>query len=82
MEGHKSKIIPPVYVLISVLIILFLHFVLPGPVIIPKPWNLLGILLMALGLAVLALVSLLGTLVPALYHAGAALSQAVVVAFL
>jgi protein-S-isoprenylcysteine O-methyltransferase Ste14 len=50
MENHRHKVVPPVYVLISVVIILILHFVIPGPVIFPKPWNLLGILFLVLGL--------------------------------
>jgi len=50
MESHQHKIVPPVYVLISALIILLLHFVIPGPTIFPKPWNLLGILPLLLGL--------------------------------
>ncbi len=49
MENHK--VVPPVYVLVSILAIVLLHFVLPGPVIFPKPWNLLGILSLALGAA-------------------------------
>lgn len=51
MESHNHRVVPPVYVLISILAIVLIHFVLPGPVIIPKPWNLLGILPLALGLA-------------------------------
>ena len=49
MNNHK--VVPPVYVLISILVILLLHFAVPGPRIIPKPWNLLGLLPVALGLA-------------------------------
>jgi protein-S-isoprenylcysteine O-methyltransferase Ste14 len=49
MENHK--VVPPVYVAISLLVMLFLNFVIPGPQIISKPWNLLGILLMMLGMA-------------------------------
>ena len=49
MENHK--VVPPVYVLVSILVIVLLHFVLPGPVIFPKPWNLLGILSLVLGAA-------------------------------
>jgi protein-S-isoprenylcysteine O-methyltransferase Ste14 len=51
MESHNHKVVPPVYVLVSVLIIVLLHFVFPEPVIFPKPWNLLGILPLALGTA-------------------------------
>ena len=47
MEDHK--VVPPVYVLISILVMLLLHFVIPGPRIIPKPWNLLGILFILAG---------------------------------
>jgi len=51
MKSHNHKVVPPVYVLVAILAILLLHFGLPGPVIIPKPWNLLGILFILLGLA-------------------------------
>jgi protein-S-isoprenylcysteine O-methyltransferase Ste14 len=50
MESHKHKIVPPVYVLISVLTIVLIHFIIPGPDIFPKPWNLLGILPLLAGL--------------------------------
>jgi protein-S-isoprenylcysteine O-methyltransferase Ste14 len=49
MNNHK--IVPPIYGLISLLVMLLLYFVVPGPRIIPKPWNLLGLLPVALGLA-------------------------------
>jgi len=49
MNNHR--IVPPVYVLISILVMLLLYFVVPGPWFIPKPWNLLGLLPVALGLA-------------------------------
>ncbi len=49
MENHK--LMPPVYVLISILVMLGVHFVLPGPDIISRPWNLLGILPMLVGIS-------------------------------
>lgn len=48
----KSKrVLPPTYVFISIIGIAGLHFVLPGEKIITFPWNLLGTVPLALGIA-------------------------------
>ena len=43
------KIMPPTYTLIAMLIMIALNFLFPIAVIIPSPWNLLGIIPTALG---------------------------------
>jgi protein-S-isoprenylcysteine O-methyltransferase Ste14 len=65
MENHK--IMPPVYMLISIGVMLLLHFLIPGPRIIPKPWNLLGIL------PVLLAPLCMGTAIKTFQRAGTAL---------
>jgi protein-S-isoprenylcysteine O-methyltransferase Ste14 len=44
------KILPPTWLLIAMLAMMALHFSLPGMGIIPRPWSLAGILLLALGI--------------------------------
>ncbi|MGD8985256.1 MAG: isoprenylcysteine carboxylmethyltransferase family protein [Desulfobacteraceae bacterium] len=44
------KIEPPVYLFLSIAIILLLHFLLPGTRVLPFPWNLLGIIPLVLGI--------------------------------
>ena len=46
-----KKVLPPTYLLVSILIMLALHFLLPVPKIIPTPWNILGIVPLACGIA-------------------------------
>ncbi len=48
---EERRVVPPVYVLISVLAMLILDLAIPGPRIIPKPWNLLGIAIILAGMA-------------------------------
>lgn len=43
------KIMPTTFLLISVLAMITLHLLLPVTAIIPSPWNLLGIVPLALG---------------------------------
>jgi protein-S-isoprenylcysteine O-methyltransferase Ste14 len=45
------KLLPPTYLFLSVVIMAALHFVFPAVQIIPFPWNLLGAIPFALGLA-------------------------------
>jgi protein-S-isoprenylcysteine O-methyltransferase Ste14 len=47
----KPKAMPPTYFLIALLAIPLLHFFLPLMKIIPPPWNLLGILIILVGIA-------------------------------
>jgi protein-S-isoprenylcysteine O-methyltransferase Ste14 len=49
MKG--KKVLPPTYLLVSIVIMLALHFLLPVPKIIPMPWNVLGIVPLACGIA-------------------------------
>jgi protein-S-isoprenylcysteine O-methyltransferase Ste14 len=44
------KILPPTWMLVAMLAMMALHFSLPGMGIIPAPWSLAGILLLALGI--------------------------------
>jgi protein-S-isoprenylcysteine O-methyltransferase Ste14 len=48
---NTPKTLPPAYTLVALLAMLLLHFVLPAGRILPAPWNLLGILLLVLGIA-------------------------------
>ena len=49
MKGNK--VLPPTYLLASIVIMLALHFLLPVPKILPLPWNVLGIVPLACGIA-------------------------------
>ncbi|MBW1675582.1 MAG: isoprenylcysteine carboxylmethyltransferase family protein [Deltaproteobacteria bacterium] len=44
------NIIPPVYLFLSIAIMVLLHFLLPGIKILALPWNLLGVIPLALGI--------------------------------
>jgi protein-S-isoprenylcysteine O-methyltransferase Ste14 len=46
-----KQILPPTYVLIALLVMLVFHFAFPGIMLIPLPWNLLGLIPLVLGLA-------------------------------
>ena len=46
------KLLPPVLVGIFVIAMCLLRIVLPGPVIVPQPYNLLGLVLIFVGFAV------------------------------
>ncbi len=45
------KVLPPTYLLISILAMVALHFLFPVVTLIPLPWRLLGLIPLALGLA-------------------------------
>ena len=47
----RKRILPPTYLFVSILVMVTLHFLFPISKIIPFPWNLLGAILIALGLA-------------------------------
>jgi protein-S-isoprenylcysteine O-methyltransferase Ste14 len=51
---HKRKIIPPVWLLITLVVMTGLHFILPIKRIIPAPWSYLGAGLIVLGIAMAA----------------------------
>ena len=46
------NIIPPVYLFLAIAIMVFFHFLLPGSKVLALPWNLLGFLPLALGIAI------------------------------
>jgi protein-S-isoprenylcysteine O-methyltransferase Ste14 len=45
----RSKILPPTYLLLAILLMLALHLLLPLKHIMPTPWNLAGLLPLAAG---------------------------------
>ena len=49
---NKPKILPPVYLAISVAVMLALHWVLPIRTLVEEPYNRIGIALLALGITV------------------------------
>lgn len=50
-EMKANKALPPTYLLVAIILQLLLHFVVPVVKFIPVPWNLLGVLPLALGIA-------------------------------
>ena len=50
-DGKASQALPPAYLLVAIILQLLLHFMVPVVRLIPAPWNLLGILPLALGTA-------------------------------
>jgi protein-S-isoprenylcysteine O-methyltransferase Ste14 len=46
-----KKLLPPTYLFLSIVIMVGLHFLFPAAKIIPFPWNLLGAVPFAFGLA-------------------------------
>jgi protein-S-isoprenylcysteine O-methyltransferase Ste14 len=51
----KKKILPPTYVLLSLVAIVCLHFLIPIVKIVPSPWNLIGIIPLAIGIIVIGI---------------------------
>jgi len=47
----KQRVLPPVYLFAAIVIAAALYLLLPGPKIIGLPWNLLGLIPLALGSA-------------------------------
>jgi protein-S-isoprenylcysteine O-methyltransferase Ste14 len=47
----ERKVLPPTYLFVAIVIMVVLHFLLPGVKIIAYPWNLLGIIPLVLGIA-------------------------------
>jgi protein-S-isoprenylcysteine O-methyltransferase Ste14 len=50
MKGNK--VLPTTYLLIAILSMIVFHFLLPAVNLIPLPWNIIGILPLALGIAI------------------------------
>ena len=46
-----KRVLPPTYLLVAIVLSLALHFLLPVYKLVPMPWNLLGILPLAAGIA-------------------------------
>jgi len=46
-----KKVLPPTYLLIAIVLMLVLHFLLPVYKIVPIPWNILGVIPLACGIA-------------------------------
>jgi len=46
-----KRVLPPAYLLLSIATMVLLHFLIPTSKIAPYPWNLLGILLLLIGVA-------------------------------
>lgn len=52
METEKKKLLPPAYVLASIVLMAALHFIAPAARLIPSPWNFLGVILLAVGIVI------------------------------
>jgi protein-S-isoprenylcysteine O-methyltransferase Ste14 len=50
MNSHK--LLPTHYLLFAILIMVALHFLFPGTIIVPIPWNLLGLVPLAGGIVI------------------------------
>jgi protein-S-isoprenylcysteine O-methyltransferase Ste14 len=51
-EGAMGRILPTTCLLIALLAMLTLRLVIPGPKMLPVPWNLLGLVPLALGIGI------------------------------
>jgi len=51
LANKRKRVLPPVYLFLSLTAMFLLKFLLPVAEIAPYPWNLLGILPLALGVA-------------------------------
>jgi hypothetical protein len=47
---QKSRTLPPVYFLGALVLAVALHYALPPAQVVPRPWHLVGVLLIAIGL--------------------------------
>jgi protein-S-isoprenylcysteine O-methyltransferase Ste14 len=47
---NARKIIPPVYLLLSIAVMVSLHFLFPGATVLNFPWQLLGVIPLAVGI--------------------------------
>ena len=50
-DVRAKRALPPTYLLVTIILQLLLHFVVPVVKLIPAPWNLVGILPLAAGIA-------------------------------
>jgi protein-S-isoprenylcysteine O-methyltransferase Ste14 len=49
---NRSKMLPPTYLLIAIVVMIMLHFVFPLMTVISLPWNLLGIIPLVVGVVI------------------------------
>jgi protein-S-isoprenylcysteine O-methyltransferase Ste14 len=49
---NSKRVLPPTYLLVSIVVMVVLHFLLPVTTIIPLPWNVIGIIPLTLGIAI------------------------------
>ena len=49
---QNKKILPPTYLLLSIIMMLAFHFVLPITKIMPSPWNIFGLVPLIVGIVV------------------------------
>src|SRR5688572_13985396 len=52
-----KKVLPPTYLLLSIVLMIGLHFFVPGVKIIPFPWTLAGLLPLIMGVAIAVVAS-------------------------
>ena len=45
-----KQILPPTYLFASLVLVTVLWLLVPGPTVLPEPWNLIGIVLVVLGI--------------------------------
>lgn len=50
---HKGKLLPPVYLLASLVLAWLLHRFVPLVMLVPRPWNFFGAVLVIVGLALI-----------------------------
>ena len=46
-----KKVLPPTYLLVAIVLMLVLHFLIPVHKLVPMPWNILGVIPLACGIA-------------------------------
>lgn len=49
---NATKIIPPVYLLLSIAVMVFLHFLFPGATVFVFPWPLFGVIPLTVGIGI------------------------------
>ncbi len=49
---NTRNIIPPVYLLLSIVVMVFLHFLFPGATVLVFPWQLFGVVPLVLGIGI------------------------------
>jgi len=52
MMARNKPILPPTYLLLSMVMMVLLHYVFPVMTLVPKPWILLGLIPIILGISI------------------------------